>query len=898
MNTKRLPTIIIWLTLLVSTHGLVSQTHLKEYVKIRNAANGVPFTKKTDSLIQICREENKIEQLVKIAHDYSIELLYQGRPGQGIFYATMEKQALREAGLIDTAYTKALYVLGRNYAANADFDNAIKNYEELIALNIVPGVVAQAHAEIGNCYLDKGDFHKAIRYYEKALVQLEEHEVYRSLINQSINAAVPYRVLGDDHSLDRRIAILLKADSLANHHNVSERNKRNLKEALAIQYKSGKYYDFDKAKSYYLLNLDTALAHNDSTNISITYNNLAELYNLESKDSALYYNSMGMRYVQDIDVEASLYETRARYFTQRHQYDQALANVNSAIRLYLSGDLPTAERISDYRLESIDYKYRAATFLKLRSDCLIQLYLKHENPALLQSAINTVRSNVALIDIMRWSSEEDNTHLFWQKEASAIYMQGVYMAHLQQDTRQMFHYMEKNKAMLLATAVAKNQSHSKLPYDLAQRENLLKKNVLKQDKAGDEAAVFDAKSEYEHFMDSLKPLFPNYFEAHRTVTPVSMSEVQAELDPNDLLVSYIWNDFNEESDEIFGLAISDSNSIPFKVEDSEVLTRLIEEYSRLLQRPLNTQGIRSAFVNVSHQLYQQLFPTEELRNMIAGKQLKIVGDGLLQMMPFESLITDTVSQTYLLHEADIGYLYSHSFQFYNESADRFANKPFLAYAPVKFAETGLNDLKNSEGEVRAINQLVRGDVRMNELASKSVFLEESGAYQALHLATHAQANGEPWIAFADEKLELNDLYTHRINADLVVLSACNTLTGQIASGEGVISLSRGFFHSGAKSVVASLWSVNDKATSEIMTTFYENLKAGQNKLEAINNAKRQYLNNHSLSELSPYYWSSFVLLGDDGFLEFEATPNYLKWLFPALLLLLFAGFRKKVRKAG
>ena len=92
-----------------------------------------------------------------------------------------------------------------------------------------------------------------------------------------------------------------------------------------------------------------------------------------------------------------------------------------------------------------------------------------------------------------------------------------------------------------------------------------------------------------------------------------------------------------------------------------------------------------------------------------------------------------------------------------------------------------------------------------------------------------------------DDLKLHELYTYKNNADLVVLSACNTSLGEVAVGEGVLSLARGFFYSGANSVISSLWNVNDVATTSLMNNFYTNLKDNQTKAEALTNAKRKYL---------------------------------------------------------
>ena len=178
-------------------------------------------------------------------------------------------------------------------------------------------------------------------------------------------------------------------------------------------------------------------------------------------------------------------------------------------------------------------------------------------------------------------------------------------------------------------------------------------------------------------------------------------------------------------------------------------------------------------------------------------------------------------------------------------------------------------------------------------ATKNNFLTSSGDYKILHLATHASSSNNPAIYFSKDTLKLHELYTHKTNADLVVLSACETNLGEIKKGEGVFSLSRGFFYSGAKSVISSLWNVNDVSTSSIMKDFYTNLDLHQSKSEALNNAKRKYLKEHSLSEISPYYWASFVLIGDTS--PTYPSTSYLFYLlgFVALYFNYFIFFQKK-----
>ena len=170
----------------------------------------------------------------------------------------------------------------------------------------------------------------------------------------------------------------------------------------------------------------------------------------------------------------------------------------------------------------------------------------------------------------------------------------------------------------------------------------------------------------------------------------------------------------------------------------------------------------------------------------------------------------------------------------------------------------------------------------------------------IHLATHANANEAPWVAFNDEKLFLNEIYTSRNQAELIVLSACNTAQGEIVKGEGILSLSRGFFYAGANSVLSNAWEANDKTASLIMQSFYGYLKDGETKAVALQKAKIDYLENHSLSEVSPSYWASFMLVGDYGEIaiadSFFQTYKYILLARILLLIILLIIYIKKKQK--
>jgi CHAT domain-containing protein len=188
---------------------------------------------------------------------------------------------------------------------------------------------------------------------------------------------------------------------------------------------------------------------------------------------------------------------------------------------------------------------------------------------------------------------------------------------------------------------------------------------------------------------------------------------------------------------------------------------------------------------------------------------------------------------------------------------------------------GLSRLQYSGEEVLRVKEIYGSNAvaYLGQQASKKVFLEMAGSYDVLHLATHAKANvkaGEfSFLAFAPTDSEPNnslisvgELYNCSLNASMVVLSACETGLGEEVRGEGVLSLARAFAFAGARSIVCSLWSVNDKSTMRLMDYFYELRGSGQTNSLTLQNAKLKYLKENPGAGAHPFYWAGFVAIGE------------------------------------
>ena len=160
-------------------------------------------------------------------------------------------------------------------------------------------------------------------------------------------------------------------------------------------------------------------------------------------------------------------------------------------------------------------------------------------------------------------------------------------------------------------------------------------------------------------------------------------------------------------------------------------------------------------------------------------------------------------------------------------------------------------------------------------ASRATVLDPAlGQYRYLHFATHGYLNSErpglSALVFSmvdkegkqhDGFVRANDIYNLKLPAELVVLSACQTGLGKEIKGEGLVGLTRGFMYAGAARVVVSLWSVNDKATAELMAKFYEKMiKQGERPAAALRSAQVEMWKQRRWQ--SPYYWAAFTMQGE------------------------------------
>ncbi len=425
-------------------------------------------------------------------------------------------------------------------------------------------------------------------------------------------------------------------------------------------------------------------------------------------------------------------------------------------------------------------------------------------------------------------------------------------------------------------------------------------------------------SDNRRLVDSLQRIiqatYPSYYALKYVNAFPNISQLQEKLqDEQHALINYIWCDST-----IYAITIAKSGTTVNKIASEGNFAHKITAFRDVLDyrknKHVNTGP--NTFAKFSHELYQTLVKPslDHLNGQV--DQLTIIPDSWLAWIPFEILVkSDHTTQgsfkdlDYLINDYTINYAYSAALWKNEEKNQSNWDEVFAGFAPF-YQLTALKEspellayadyrdiiapLAYATDEVAMASNLFNGTTFLSEDASEAQFKANLGKYQIMHLAMHALVDEENPLqskmiftqnsdSTEDGYLHAYELYNTRIDADLAVLSACNTGFGALSRGEGVMSLSRAFAYAGCKSVVMSLWPAQDKATAEIMNYFYEALSDGKNKDEALRIAKLNYLKNGSDLVLHPYYWAGFVVSGNVDKLS-TSTP----WLTYSLILLTLA----------
>jgi tetratricopeptide (TPR) repeat protein len=414
--------------------------------------------------------------------------------------------------------------------------------------------------------------------------------------------------------------------------------------------------------------------------------------------------------------------------------------------------------------------------------------------------------------------------------------------------------------------------------------------------------------------------FPRYAQLRGARVPATLAGICRSLPGEQALVEYALGKeavyafvATGAGARLFRLPLESGWSLSQGVDS--LLAGMLTYHLAPLSSPLRTAGpgrFDQQYGRWAFRLWEQLWAP--FGEGLPGR-VTIIPDGALGYLPFEALLTGPAeglsayhAWPYLTRKHTLSYAYS-ARSLMAASAAPAASSRLLAVRPgygsgeaAASRKYDFRPLPASRQEVAAIRALTGARLLEEEAATWEAFVDQSPNYQILHFSGHGKVNdaspANSFLAFSAGPGEEGLLYlpqiSHlRLDADLVVLSACETGIGRLYRGEGIASLARGFFQAGARSIVTSLWQVGDESTAQLMEQFYRELAQGRQKDEALRAARLHMIDKQGRP---PYAWAGFVSLGDMGPLKLQGAGGLPAGLPAALLaaaaLLAFALWRR------
>lgn len=301
------------------------------------------------------------------------------------------------------------------------------------------------------------------------------------------------------------------------------------------------------------------------------------------------------------------------------------------------------------------------------------------------------------------------------------------------------------------------------------------------------------------------------------------------------------------------------------------------------------------FYTTSNVIYKALFSQINVRS----KNLLIVKDGILNFLPFESLITEdgkakSISQwPFLIKSATASYAFS-----LNSigAKKRKEIENTYRFSGLFLSKTGSHkiEIPAVAAEYVAMKKLVSGNYMKNQDATLANFKDAVSHSDVLHLSSHSYLTDslkEPVLELYDSKFYLLELADQKKVPHLVVLSACQTADGVYLSGEGVLSFTRGFIAAGSKGIISSLWNVDDNSAAELMVSYYRNLQLSGSTSGVLTKTKSGWLQQSHKNQLVllPYYWDSLIYTGEEVDLDLKRANNMVIYVLIFLAIFLMIG---------
>ncbi len=624
-------------------------------------------------------------------------------------------------------------------------------------------------------------------------------------------------------------------------------------------------------------------------NLGLVYdrlNNRSAATDYTQQAIALFRQSYGNRHP---DIAVAFNQLGVLQINQQ-QYDAALASFQQALIAnspsFAATQIQQNPRTDDaYNTKVMFYSLnRKAQVLEARH------YGKTLKLSDLTLALQTIQLCDVLVDNLRQHTFNENDKIELGEQATDVYQDGVRVSLAIAELtvkpapyRELaFYFAEKSKSAVLQELIADTEAksfagipatlleaESKLKADIAYIVQRLASKVSEEEEKELRTRLFDLNNQYNRFTEGLEKNYPAYFDLKFNRSAPRVSEVQKGLDEKTAFISY----FLAETDSVLYQFILTHNKYSIR-------TQVIAASFR---------GALRGFINSMYFSEPALFNAyaTQLSSLLLPKlpssieKLILLPSASMGTIPFEALFyqrntnTDFAFMPFAVKRYAISYEFSAGLLLQKARSQKAAAPlPLFVCAPVRFPEKDqLASLPGTEAEAQKLVGLFNANAMarvFDEASEEYVKNGQLDQYRYLHFATHGMVDPEqPQLSriflqtsgTEDGNLFAGEIYNLQLNAELTVLSACQTGLGKISKGEGIIGLSRALVYAGSRNNVVSFWSVADASTAELMTDFYTRLATNTPRDYAtpLRQAKLAMIERKDYA--SPYYWAPFVLIG-------------------------------------
>jgi len=767
----------------------------------------------------------------------------------------------------------------------------------------------------GRLLVDLNDLDAVLNYYEQAEKQLNKIEnVNISKLNMLyFNKALLYNYLG------KYSEALLYFDYIKPLPNQSEFERyeyNNEKFSIYVNahenQKAGKLYTQlskskipNELKMNFLYDYSKFLYINQKKTIEAipiyeTILDSLQRYPLTKDKILSVYNNLG-----------NCYETNGRYVKALETYQKALVQIYPGFTYTTFKSNPKPVTLYEEAKNILLFRNKAEVLYKYSKSVGDTAYMSSSMELCLRS-INTMQKMRLRV------STKQSQFLISKKDRSTFTLTQYIALEMYNQTKNInylnlaFEVNEKGRAFTLLASMRsqKAMDFGDVPEKVRKKESELNRQlslydelIYKEEQAeepdknllsGWEDQLFKANEDYSKLLKKLEREYPEYYRLKYDEEVTDLFGVQKRIAANTTLLEYSYLDsvliiYTASRDKIGAKKVTLKPGFEDKcIEFLNLITT--QNFSDSAGYTYNR------FTSLSHELYGILI--EPVLSQIDGENLIIIPDAAISYIPFDALLTVEVPPgepdyrhiPYLLRDYSVGYSYSTTIHFNPLQHVRIPRQAVLAFAPIYAGLVEINpnkpttrqqkylDLPMLVGvtdEVNNISKIQKTDAYYNFSAKESVFKEMAGRYKILHLAMHTVVdNNDPMLSKLvftqtpdgeeDGMLNTYEIYNMKLNSSLTVLSSCSSGYGKIQPGEGVQSLARGFAYAGCPSILMTLWEVGDLSTVTMMTDFYKYLNKHLTKPQALRESKLNFLNSSDELQSNPYFWASYVVIGDSS----------------------------------